>query len=501
MVNILDRSAEPTYRGYHYPGRLVANIDGERAGSRTKFRILGPDENSPIYRVTSKSLGDTMANIRGPSLGIQTTARYGRLPHSGVGIRVQVPRGPGHQSLQELHRHGGNAAVATLLLQRQQAPDPPSATGYLGLNPTAGLEVEALKKVIGGTDKLLISRNDAALENSLATKVGIEAWVDALGIADALKPAAILLLDSADPRVRDQLSDLMSFFIGAEKGNYRLDRLVLSGHSDGVLLFGSETETQSGAPLYYDKDFKGIAKLFPAAASQVEDIMFSGCYSSGAIGICVDTFPNLQTCWAYEGACPLAESGATAHIQHWAKATVGTGRLAAEDKMGNTALWSGGKFVVGDPSGADFAKLKAQIGSLLPEATKMLQGERDLDDSLLTPLYELVMRVSKDTLSLDYPGYLKMHDWLLRLRHWDDVTSGFAKKYAKEITHMHESVGLADPSIQTMTRKQAVDYVNEWSMRIYTCKLEESIVEFFNEKVLEGLYYLDPTVIDITWIN
>ena len=62
-------------------------------------------------------------------------------------------------------------------------------------------------------------------------------------------------------------------FNGAEKGEYKLERLVMSGHSNGVELWGDKEGKGNPGKFMVEKDFTNLVKAFPKAASQVEDVM------------------------------------------------------------------------------------------------------------------------------------------------------------------------------------------------------------------------------------
>jgi hypothetical protein len=137
---------------------------------------------------------------------------------------------------------------------------------------------------------------------------------------------AIDVLKKADPHLREQLADVMRWFNKAEQGSIILDRLVLSGHSNGVELWGESERGATSKPglMIIERELGGIASVFPKAAAQVEDVMFSACFSINAVEIVKKVFPNLKTAWTYTAFSPSVKQGSAEHVAEFARARQGT---------------------------------------------------------------------------------------------------------------------------------------------------------------------------------
>jgi hypothetical protein len=73
------------------------------------------------------------------------------------------------------------------------------------------------------------------------------------------------------------------------------------------------------------KKIEEIAAALPVAASLIEDLHLSACYSGNERYLVRwrRVFPNVSTIWAYSGSAPGAHSGAQKHLSIWNSATKG----------------------------------------------------------------------------------------------------------------------------------------------------------------------------------
>ena len=422
----------------------------------------------------------------------------------------------------ELQRLAGNRAVAGLLartVQRDDDPDadaptptkkpPPHVTGYLGLNPMAGKEAAALK---GATkEEVLVSLNDPAAEKKFQESPEIFRFVgDELGIEPMRdyrrwdKATDILL--NADPHLREQLADLMRWFNRAEKGEIVLERLVLSGHSNGVELWGeaaADAESKPGT-MVVDRDLKTLTEAFPSAAGQVEDVMFSACFSINAVELVVRMFPNLKSAWAYSSFSPDIAGGSGQHIATWSGATEGGATLRTGDKRGSSALWTKEKgYIVGDPTAAAVGPLfAAAVGAWRESAEPMFKGDRDVSKATLDPVYEKIQAL------LAHPGANEdqrkagsnARDIVLRLRFWPVVRSRFGAEYASQLKAAYDAVGVPMPDWSTMTRVGLKQHIEQLNKAIESHPDQAAAKEALERLVKRGLNGLDPKVIKSDWI-
>jgi hypothetical protein len=419
----------------------------------------------------------------------------------------------------ELQRLAGNRAVAeALTVQRQPArPDvisgadraaPKRETVYLGLNPAAGKEAARLKKASRQDVKVSLNdptaearfQNDPAILDFVINELGISAF----DVARWTKAADTLL--SADPHLRDQLADLMRWFQQAERGEITLERLVLSGHSNGVELWGDSPQDATSKPgtMLIARDIGNLVAAFPKAAAQVQDVMFSACFSINAVEIIIRLFPNLRTCWAYSGFSPDVAQGSGEHIAAFTEATEGSKTLHRSDKRGTSALWTKEKgYIVGDPSKAAFGLLLTDVMSgWRQNGEPMYKGERDVPKSILDELYAKTQRLLAHPAlpPAGRPNVEKGRDWILRLRFWPIVRERFGKEYGAELQPIYAALGVAAPDWSKLTRvglKQHLEAVG----KAVAAHPDQAGSKATIDRLLDGgLFKLDPTIIRSDWI-
>lgn len=426
----------------------------------------------------------------------------------------------------ELQRLAGNRAVSGLLaasVQRDEDDDPhPDAsasgparkppqrvTGFLGMNPMAGKEAKSLKDA--SREEVLVSLNDPVAEKKLRDNPAVFDFVgDELGIEpftdfDRWDKATDILLD-ADPHLREQLADLMRWFNRAEKGEIILDRLVLSGHSNGVELWGEASADAESKPgtMVVDRDLRTLTEAFPKAAGQIEDVMFSACFSINAVELVIRMFPNLKSCWAYSSFSPDVAGGSGAHIAGWSKATEGDQTLEKRDKRGSSAMWTREKgYIVGDPSAAAVGPLFASaIGAWRESAEPMYHGDKDVPKPALDPVYQKIQAL------LAHPGASEdqrksasaARDIVLRLQFWPVVRERFGSEYAGQLKPAYDSLEVPMPDWNTMTRVGLKAHIEALKKAIEAHPDQAAAKEVIDRLVKGGLNGLDTKVIKSDWI-
>lgn len=427
----------------------------------------------------------------------------------------------------ELQRLAGNRAVAGLFAPRVQRDDdetasgdagaatatakkpPEHVTGYVGLNPMAGKEATALKGA--SKEAVLVSLNDPVAEAKFKENPAIFDFVgDELGIEpfDDYRrwDKATDILLNADPHLREQLADLMRWFNRAEKGEIVLDRLVLSGHSNGVELWGEAAAADESKPgtMVVDRDLQTLTEAFPGAAGQVEDVMFSACFSINAVELVIRMFPNLKSCWAYSSFSPDIAGGSGAHIATWSAATEGANLPRTSDKRGSSAMWTKEKgYIVGDPSAAAVGPLfAAAVGAWRETAEPMYEGTRDVPKATLDPVYDKIQAL------LAHPGAnadqraaaTTARDILLRLRFWPLVRARFGTEYAGQLKPAYDALGVAMPDWSTMTRVALKAHIEALNKAVEAHPDQSAAKEVVERLVKGGLNGLDTKVIRSDWI-
>jgi len=278
-----------------------------------------------------------------------------------------------------------------------------------------------------------------------------------------------------------------------------LERLVLSGHSNGVKLWGEKEGGHDGGEIVLSRDLEALIALYPKAAGQVQDVMFSACFSIGAVALCVKIFPNLQNAWGYTAYSPSAGQGAERHIGQFEKQTRGEEDLERKDSRGSSALWTKAKgFVKGDPAAADFGAIRTSLGTSRSKATKMLLGELPIDLTFLGAFYTEVQAGLVHPAIGEHRGEFELlRDRILRLRHWPPIRSRFATDLATEIVAGYKAVGLTPPAFATLSRAEVTKARNAYEEAMKG--VEDPAAKAFWVK-LNGLYILDPKVIPEAWI-
>lgn len=429
----------------------------------------------------------------------------------------------------ELQRTAGNRAVAGAIasIQREEkdqkagggAPDvvsgadkaaPLRTTGFLGLNPGADKEAKKLRKTTG--ENVMESYNDPKAEARLKDNPALADFVfDDLGISVgdiARWEKAIDVLEKADPHLREQLADVMRWFNKAERGEIILDRLVLSGHSNGVELWGESERGATSKPglMIIERELGGIASVFPKAAAQVEDVMFSACFSINAVEIVKKVFPNLQTAWTYTAFSPNVKQGSPEHVAEFARATEGQGTLKKSNKRGTSALWTKEQgYIVGDPGLAEAGPLySAALTKWREIAEPMYLGDgADLTSAQLMPVYTSIQQM------MAHPGTPadrkeraeKVMKLLLRLRFWPLLRQRFGEEHKEKLQPAYDALGIAQPNWSTMTRKALKAHVEAVKKALETkteAKAQKPLIEQY---IIKGIYELtDDKAVNPDWI-
>jgi len=422
----------------------------------------------------------------------------------------------------DLQRTAGNRAVASAIAAVQRegkdqngsvATDkaaPRRTTGFLGLNPGADKEAAKLKKTT--REDVLVSLNDPAAEAKLNEDPGVADFVfDELGfsVGDFARwDKATDVLLTANKHIREQLAEIMRWFNRAENGDIILDRLVLSGHSNGVELWGESqrgAESQPGSMLI-DRDLRAIADVFPKAAAQVEDIMFSACFSINAVNLVIKVFPNLQTAWSYSAYSPSVKQGSAEHVAECTRATEGSGTLKRSNRRGTSALWTREKgFVVGDPSLAAAGPLYTEAIRKWDEiAQPMYDGTgADVSKDALNPVYEAIQRM------MAHPGTPverkqlaeRIMQILLRLRFWPLVRERFGAEYRDKLQPTYDALEMTQPEWASITRKALKAHVEAVGKALEGRPDGTAHKEPFDRYVSNGIYALkDHKIVKSEWI-
>ena len=425
----------------------------------------------------------------------------------------------------ELQRLAGNRAVSRSLapvVQRdvtdERKPDvvtgadrpaPKRMTGFVGLNPGAYKEAAGLGKRVA-SDRLLTSLNNPAAEKVLKESPAVfDFVVDELGIdvwdfARWDKATDVLL--NADPHLREQLADVMRWFNRAEKGEIVLERLVLSGHSNGVELWGEYEEGAESRPgtMVIQRDLETIGAVFPKAVEQVEDIMFSACFSINAVEIVKKIFPRLRTVWSYGGFSPSVANGSIQHILDWEVATEGDKTLGKGLKRGSNALWTREKgYIIGDPAAAAAGPLYAEtVRGWQEVAEPMYKGEKELNKSQLDAYYIVAQRlIAHPGASEDLKENARLvFQVVLRLRFWPLVTKRFGAEHGAKLAPAYEALGIPAPNWEKLKRTELKEHVERVRKALAEQGGAGGHKATFEQWLIKGIWRMEPDIIKSDWI-
>ncbi|MGD9213726.1 MAG: hypothetical protein PVJ84_02885 [Desulfobacteraceae bacterium] len=205
----------------------------------------------------------------------------------------------------------------------------PASTGtdeiiFVGLNPSAIDEARSIRRQ--GNSVIFIGQGQApdSIKHhrrtyNLTNPSEVEGFIKTLGLSSTQNIKLTAAINTAQSDMKDELAKLADIFAGMEKTRTGPGRLVLSGHSIGRMFWGEHNG------MVEIKKIEEIAAALPVAASLIEDLHLSACYSGNERYLVRwrRVFPNVSTIWAYSGSAPGAHSGAQKHLSIWNSATKG----------------------------------------------------------------------------------------------------------------------------------------------------------------------------------
>jgi len=347
----------------------------------------------------------------------------------------------------QLERIKPSMPLQRLAVQKEE--DKPRGTVYVGINTGAEKELGALEDSMNGAEGLALKgvMDDpnsegangldgvADLEDPYA--IGNEAALaKSMGIAetDELFAQVVEWLEESGPVIKDTVAGVINAFLGAQRGEYSLSRLVLSGHSDGDSIFG-EAETAGGYEIV--EMLRHARMLFPGVFPEVEDVMLSACFCGhpALVAEFVDLFPNLETVWAYANFSPSAKSGGSLKdLAKWEKATRGEGGLTEGSGRPYQVLWRKG----------DAAKKVPPLGDAVATAEAWIAdnwdayytGARNGDDDEHRDFYRVLQRITyhPDLDESQRVLWKSRRDVTLRLRKFGYVSYNYFSENAETLT-------------------------------------------------------------------
>lgn len=346
---------------------------------------------------------------------------------------------------------------------------------YLGMNGHAADEAKKLNGLnagSGGAVAALPQKEQDKLTTGgktfdLTTEAGAARFVATLGLPNQLAVQAAEFLLGAGSGARDELAQLIRILSEAEMGARQIDRMVLSGHSVGSMIWGDDNgEIGFG-------ELKDLFDLFPKAAAQVQHLMLSACYTGGEgkMGQYTGMMPELDSVWAYHDSSPGTWSGAMDHMEDWEKATergkpasgVDPGLAAGTRKAANVSTWNKDDGYQGDKP-LEIWELQQQLRSQQAVFDQHLSGAVEVTDTQSGPLrgyYNLVQRVlsHRDAPSALVADLTAKRDTTIRLIFFKLVSSKFQAAHKDTLSAAYKGAGLAQPDFATLGRKGTLDAI------------------------------------------
>mgnify|MGYP007101680571 FL=1 len=152
---------------------------------------------------------------------------------------------------------------------------------YLGLNKYSHDEANALNRMNsdnGGARSIKPNAEQDTIKVGgehfdLRTLEGAASFSTTLGIADGKALEVAQFIVDADENALDEVAQFVQVLAEAEMGERSIERMVLSGHSVGSMIWGDDNG------MINMDEFEKLSHIFPKAFDQVQHVMLSACYS------------------------------------------------------------------------------------------------------------------------------------------------------------------------------------------------------------------------------
>jgi len=343
----------------------------------------------------------------------------------------------------------------------------------------------------------------------LTKKEGCDAYVRDIGLTGA-KAAEVsqIILDAGDD-ARDETAGVAKVFAEAQGGKRNMERLAISGHSYGEGVWGDHNG-------YFELGtLSKLATAFPAAARQVQDFGYHGCYSGGEGNMdkFKAIFPNMKTAWAYTGSAPGTYSGALAHMNRWENATRGDdaskvqmGLAAGTRKGENVSTWNAVSGYQSSAPPRPLSELRADFESGRAGFAPFLSGASVVANTQEGPVrshYNAIQHLlqSAQLPSTERPALEALRDQTIRLNFYDSMVKGkFQGAHAAKITAGFGAVGLPAPDFSTLSRKDALAQVAAFEAKLKSMSPKPAAAQTLLPLLTDGIRDLKASQIPSTWI-
>ena len=302
------------------------------------------------------------------------------------------------------------------------------------------------------------------------------------------------------------MAQIAQVWAKGEKGESIPSRMVVSGHHVGSAVWGDGNGRLSWDAL------GDLAKAMPNAASQVEDLHLSACYSGGQSkrDMFQGMFPNIKTIWAYSGSAPGTGSGATIHQTSWEKATRGEGTVEpAMQSLQRRGIRKANNLDVSTYEqkvafeGPDIETVRQGIEAGESTFQSFFLGQEEVVSSQRGPLREYYNQIQD---ALQHPELTteertaleERRDQTIRGLYYNShIRHRFHDAHADKIASGFSSLGLKTPDFEQLSRSEALEKID-----LFRNTLQENPTQEGQDllPLLNGLWNLDPQTIHETWI-
>jgi hypothetical protein len=383
-------------------------------------------------------------------------------PASRSSIERDVPASLGRALARVDVLVAANAAAAATSARPRSAVD--DGIVYLGLNgESSAREIGALRQ----TGNVRVLGDRAAAKFDLSIREQRAAFVQSLGLDPRVSQAVadVLASSTSSPAV---LAEVAAFFAEAERGMPIPSRLVISGHSGGLQIWGERHSITL-------VDLQRLARAMPRAAERIEDIHFSACSTAGQAGVDHDraawqaSFPKLKTMWGYAGVAPLAP---VRHLQVWARATRGPhdSIVMPEDVASQrVAIWSQKG---GYQDRMSLPELRAAQAYADRRFAEVLARGSDDPQTALADYQTYRMLSQKNQLApQERAAFAQKADQLLRIRYYDEgVRSEFQRRHGSTVRAGFAALGLRAPDFGSLSRRDALAAIASFEQSLEAAK-------------------------------
>lgn len=407
----------------------------------------------------------------------------------------------------------GNQEMIDIIRERNQPTGQrelnPNKNGivYLGLNKYSHDEANALNRMNsdnGGARSIKPNAEQDTIKVGgehfdLRTLEGAASFSTTLGIADGKALEVAQFIVDADENALDEVAQFVQVLAEAEMGERSIERMVLSGHSVGSMIWGDDNG------MINMEEFEKLSHIFPKAFDQVQHVMLSACYSGGETRMTAhqDIWREAESIFAYHDSSPGSWTGAMDHMGAWETATESGKDAGGVDpslangfrKQKNVSTWNiEDGYQGGKPMNAN--ELRNQLQEQVSVFNNYFQGAQLVENSQSGPLrdyYNLVQRgISHPEIDNSLRADLEnKRDTTIRLLYYSLVCRKFQEHHHSHLSQAYQSSHTELPDYSAWNRAEMLAHIEE--MRGH--------VDAETQRLLDmGLRDLDSEVIPTTWV-